>query len=42
MREIDKYSFRCGVIDCFNEMVAAGVKRMAFSHTSPTAEERDA
>ena len=24
--DIDSYSFHCGVIDCFNEMVAAGVE----------------
>ena len=29
--EIDSYSFQCGVIDCFNEMVAAGVKSLALS-----------
>ena len=39
--EIDSYSFQCGVIDCFNEMVAAGVKSLALSRPA-TGEERDA
>ena len=32
MREIDTYSYRCGVMDCFCEMVRAGVKNLALSH----------
>lgn len=32
MREIDTYSYRCGVMDCFCEMVRAGVKILALSH----------
>ena len=32
MREIDTYSYRCGVMDCFCEMVRAGVKALALSH----------
>ena len=36
---IDHYSFHCGVIDCFNEMVSAGVKRLAFSELVDSAEE---
>lgn len=40
-REIDSYSYQLGVIDCFNEMVNAGVKRIAMSHPCRTAEERD-
>ena len=31
---MDQYSFRCGVIDAFNEIVHAGVKRIAFSHAT--------
>lgn len=26
MQNIDPYSYQCGVIDCFNEMVRSGVK----------------
>lgn len=40
-REIDPYSYQLGVIDCFNEMVNAGVKRIAMSHPCRTVEERD-
>ena len=40
-REIDSYSYQLGIIDCFNEMVNAGVKRIAMSHPRRTAEERD-
>lgn len=32
MRQIDVYSYQCGVVDCFNEMVAAGVKQLALAH----------
>ena len=32
MRDIDTYSYRCGVMDCFCEMVRAGVKNLALSH----------
>lgn len=32
MHEIDTYSYRCGVMDCFCEMVRAGVKSLALSH----------
>lgn len=39
VKTIDHYSFRCGVIDCFNEMVSAGVKRIAFSEPMNSAEE---
>ncbi len=39
--DIDSYSFHCGVIDCFNEMVAAGVKSLALSRPA-SREERDA
>lgn len=40
-KEIDKYSYDLGVIDCFCEMVAAGLKTMALSHPCDTREERD-
>lgn len=42
MREIDDYSYQCGVMDCFCEMVRAGVKRLALSHPMDTKQERDA
>lgn len=41
MREIDQFSYQLGVIDCFSEMVHAGVKRIAMSHPCSTKEERD-
>ena len=41
MKPIDVYSYRCGVIDCFNEMVRAGLKKIALSHPTDTKEERD-
>ena len=37
MQTIDPYSYQCGAIDCFNEMVRAGVKRLALSHPVDTA-----
>lgn len=40
--EIDRYSYRCGAIDCFCEMVRAGLKRLALAHPCDTAKERDA
>lgn len=39
--ELDHFSYRCGVIDCFNEMVRAGLKPMALAHPCPTPAERD-
>ena len=39
--EIDSYSYACGVIDCFNEIVRAGVKRIALSHPEGSREGRD-
>ena len=42
MQTIDPYSYQCGVMDCFCEMVRAGVKSLALSHPMDTAEERDA
>ena len=42
MRAIDEYSYQCGVMDCFCEMVRAGVKRLALSHPMETKVKRDA
>ena len=39
MKELDGYSYQCGVIDAFNEVVRAGVKRIALSHPVDTKEE---
>ena len=41
MQNIDPYSYQCGVIDCFNEMVRSGVKALALSHPMDSAAERD-
>lgn len=41
MKEIDLYSYQCGVIDCFNEMVKAGIKNIALAHPCKTKQERD-
>ena len=41
MQSIDVYSYQCGVMDAFSEVVSAGVKRIALSHPCDTAEERD-
>lgn len=40
--KMDDFSYQAGVIDCFNEMVHAGVKTLAMSHPCSTKEERDA
>lgn len=40
-RTIDPYSYQLGVIDCFCEMVAAGLKTLAMSHPCESREERD-
>ena len=42
MKEFDSYSYQCGVMDAFNEVVRAGVKRLALAHPCNTVEERDA
>ena len=42
MKLIDPYSYQCGIIDCFNEMIRAGLKRIALSHPTASVEERDA
>ena len=39
MKKLDEYSYQCGVIDAFNEVVRAGVKRIALSHPVDTKEE---
>lgn len=39
---MDSFSYQCGVIDCFNEMVRAGLKPLALAHPCGTAAERDA
>ena len=41
MRQIDEYSYQCGVMDCFNEVVKAGLKRIALAHPSRTKSQRD-
>lgn len=38
---IDAYSYGLGVMDCFCEMVSAGLKNLAMSHPCDTREERD-
>jgi hypothetical protein len=38
---IDAYSYGLGVMDCFCEMVSAGLKTLAMSHPCDTREERD-
>lgn len=38
---MDVFSYRCGAIDCFNEMVRAGLKPLALAHPCDTAAERD-
>ena len=40
MKHIDTYSYQCGVMDCFNEMVKAGLKKMALAHPCKSPEER--
>lgn len=40
MRTIDPYSYHCGVMDSFCEIVGAGVKPMALSHVFASPEER--
>lgn len=40
-RQIDHYSYALGVMDCFCEMVASGLKMLAMSHPCDSKEERD-
>lgn len=42
MKTLDAYSYHCGVMDAFNEILRAGLKRIALSHPCETREERDA
>lgn len=42
MQTIDSYSYQCGVMDCFNEMVRVGIKSLALSHPMDSAAARDA
>ncbi|MBM6921396.1 hypothetical protein H6A12_09535 [Phocea massiliensis] len=39
MPKLDLYSFHCGIIDCFCEMVAAGLKPLALSEPLPSKED---
>lgn len=39
---LDSFSYQCGVIDAFNEVVKAGVKRIALSHPCDTREQAQA
>lgn len=39
MRPIDPYSYHCGVMDSFCEIVGAGVKPMALSHPFASPED---
>ena len=38
---IDPYSYQLGVMDCFCEMVASGLKTLAMSHPFSDRQERD-
>lgn len=40
--ELDRYSYQCGAMDAFAEIVGAGVKRLALSHPCGDAAQRDA
>lgn len=39
MKKLDGYSYQCGVIDAFNEVVRAEVKRIALGHPVDTKGE---
>lgn len=41
MQNIEPFSYQCGIIDCFNEMLYAGVKNLALSRPMDSAQERD-
>ena len=41
MKQIDEYSYQCGVMDCFNEMVKAGLKPIALAHPFRLKSQRD-
>ena len=38
---MDAYSYQCGVIDAFNEIVSSGVKELALSHPTTAKEAFD-
>ena len=38
-RKIDRYSYELGVMDCFCEMTASGLKGLAMSHPCPDRKE---
>ncbi len=40
MMKIDQYSYNCGIMDCFSEMVRARVKKLALAHPFKTQLER--
>ena len=40
--ELDRFSYQCGVLDAFAEVVHAGVKLLALSHPCDDAAQRDA
>ncbi len=40
--KLDEFSYQCGVMDAFCEVMAAGVKRLALSHPCDTPAQRDA
>lgn len=40
--ELERFSYQCGVLDAFAEMVRAGVKQLALSHPCANVEERNA
>ncbi len=41
MREMDSFSYAMGVIDAFNEVVRAGVKKLALAHPVKDRQLRD-
>ena len=41
MKKIDEYSYQCGIMDCFSEMVKAGLKKIALAHPTKTKEARE-
>ena len=41
MYKIDQFSFVCGAMDCFNEVLAADVKNLAFGSPEKDKAERD-
>lgn len=39
MKQLDSFSYQCGVMDAFQEVVSAGIKRLALSHPCTSQEE---